>query len=415
MLGVRGVAIAAWLAEGAACRPQLQSSPEGSAAAVYTGLDDAEHYAGLLSRGVGDVSGDGFDDIAVNTNYGPEVFFGSAHPENASVSESDFEFHATRAWNTPVAVGPGDVNGDGYADLVISQGYSGAALLYGPLARGQLETGAEDIRFGEAEEVVSGVQRARDANADGLGDVWLINPSAAILVFGGSALDSVSLAEAGTQVIPPDGYSFGPLGAVGIGDIDGDGVEEQAFGEKRDLAHLQFSVGSIGEAPGTTAVADLPIQVLAASDGGYGEPVVSWGGDVNGDGYLDLTLETGNAHTLMGGSHPGWTSIDDAALNWMAPCGTSARGVGDSDGDGYDDTVISDCSVAWISYGAANPIATIAAESALEYPGEACSGGDAAGDVNGDGLADWLAMNPEQDVAGMDGAGATWLFLGERR
>jgi hypothetical protein len=151
--------------------------------------DLAAAWLGSAVAGAGDVNSDGYDDVLVgafqiDTAYcwlgGPSGLGASGTPLNADWSAGNGG-SGDRYFAYSVA-GAGDVNGDGYADVLIGApdeppvGNSGAAYLWlgGPSDLGSngttanadwTKTGAIDQNFGRA------VAPAGDVNGDGFGDV----------------------------------------------------------------------------------------------------------------------------------------------------------------------------------------------------------------------------------------------------
>ncbi len=168
----------------------------------------------------GDVNGDGFADIVIGANnFGTSggaayVYFGSASgisttPTTLSGSGQSFGY---------AVAGAGDINGDGFADVVVG-GYSGFS--------GGLQTQGFYVFLGGASGLSasptllfgpfgSALANAGDVNGDGFSDVivgasaTLINANGAAYVYLGSA---GGLAPTPTALAPPASvsgqYSFG--------------------------------------------------------------------------------------------------------------------------------------------------------------------------------------------------------------
>jgi len=235
-------------------------------------------------------------------------------------------------------------------------------------------------------------------------------------------------------------------------DADGDGVTS-CDGDCDDQApsiHPGASDGLIADrncdgvvdATGSLAQADTKILGLFESD--YAGVEVAAGGDLNGDGRMDFLvaapyedasgLGAGAVYVFLG--KPGWLAstvkLDDADYRFLGEAeadnaGTALAGVGDVDGDGRDDFVVGAryqaaggpyAGAAYLIYGSSlGPDTTQSlSEAGIKFVGErfhdnAGAAVSAAGDVDGDGLADLMVGAYRNDTQAED-AGAAYLFLG---
>jgi len=317
--------------------------------------------------------------------------------------------------------GAGDVNGDGYADVIV-----GAAGSHydGAYDNGEEEEGAAFVFLGSE----SGLQ----GNAPGDTGVWMAESNQA----------SAHL-----------GYSVS-----GAGDVNGDGYADVIVGapyynngEEEEGAAFVFlgsASGLQGNAPGDTGVWMAESNQVYA----YFGCSVSGAGDVNGDGYADVIVgadeydnreqDEGAAFMFLGsasglqGNAPGDTGVWMAESNQATDFysigidprfGRSVSGAGDVNGDGYADVIVgadgydngeSEGGAAFVFLGSASGLQGNApgdtgmwmAESNQVYAYFGCSV-SGAGDVNGDGYADVIVGAPEYDN-GETGEGAAFVFLG---
>jgi hypothetical protein len=326
----------------------------------------AGEWAGLSVAGAGDVNGDGFDDMIAGAPFGSagvpgagaaRVYFGGPVPDAVAdlvltgETADDFFGNAVAA--------AGDVNGDGYDDVVVgaylydlsvADADGGRAYVYfgGPVPDAVADltlTGeACDDRFGAS---VSG---AGDVNGDGYDDFLVgafnhdtggFEAGRAYLYLGGSLLDATAdLVVTGSTTYEYLGFAVG-----GAGDLNGDGFADFVVGAHHETGTHPGSafVYLGGVAP--DAVPDLTL-VGADQDDNFGFSVAG-AGDVNADGFDDLVVgapsagagSTGRVYVFHGGPVPDATP--DAALNDnVGPgFGSSVGGAGDLDGDGFDDVV----------------------------------------------------------------------------
>src|SRR5262249_41687202 len=83
---------------------------------------------GASVAGAGDIDGDGFADFIVGSRPGAHIYFGSAMPgpsdwsDGASSHRIDLTNPRSGGDYGRVVAGAGDVNGDGYADLLVGGG-----------------------------------------------------------------------------------------------------------------------------------------------------------------------------------------------------------------------------------------------------------------------------------------------------
>jgi hypothetical protein len=265
----------------------------------------------------GDVNGDGFVDLAVAAGSGPgtvTVYLGGpAGPGGTGTALSPG--NVTSGFGATMA-SAGDVNGDGYGDLLVGGVEHAQVFLGGPA--GIAKTAAFTLAGSGATGDASVVQGPADVNGDGMPDLY---------VGGALYLSSTAglAAEAGFD------NQFGSF----AGDVNGDG-----FG---DFASFQVFPGT---PEGIDNSAFLFIQA--------GEAVLGSAGDVNGDGYSDVisslsSIENfGDRQRVYFGA-PGacgntgcrpFEGIPIPGHDFMGGDLTAfLGGVGDVNGDGVDDLV----------------------------------------------------------------------------
>ncbi len=312
-------------------------------------LDGAESfdYSGISVSSAGDVNGDGFDDVIVgasnsgdpnsdlsNSSY---VVFGKASGFSATMDLSSldgsngFRLDGTLGDHAGRSVSnAGDVNGDGFDDLIIgAQGadpngnYSGSSYVVFGKATDlmsatmnlssldgnngfRLDGAATYDRSGES------VSSAGDVNGDGFDDVIVGAPGAgsasgsSYVVFGkASAFDAtLNLSSLdGSNGFRLDGEAAVDLSGISVGsarDVNGDGFGDLIIGAPDADPNGSYSGSSylvFGQATGFAAVMNLSNLDGTNGfrlDGGAVNDIsgssISSAGDVNGDGFDDLIV-----------------------------------------------------------------------------------------------------------------------------
>lgn len=210
----------------------------------------------------------------------------------------------------------------------------------------------------------------------------------------------------------------------GIGDINGDGYEDFAIGEPDWGDGMSFP-GRVwvyygGKEISTTAA----ITITGANYRGYFGEVISPAGDVNGDGFADFLIadsvypEYGyrKVALVLGGSDMEQMKIIEIKKGWGTNYfGASIAGIGDINGDSYDDFIVGEPGViksssqkettsnVYLYYGGAvvdtSRYLVIHKENVIYFGNQVAK----AGDVNRDGKPDFLVFSN----------GAQYLFTSE--
>jgi hypothetical protein len=351
------------------------------------------------------------------------------------------------AWRTEGAVAnghygtavasAGDVNGDGYSDLLVGspnrtndQGAAeaGRAELFLGGPDGLATTAAWRVDGTAGQHVGRSVASAGDVDGDGFDDVLVGAPGAAfpapiagrVWLYFGSAAGLASQPDRELVDIAQAGSLFG-ICARSAGDVNGDGFADIVVGatnrsgatENGGTAFLYLgSPAGPGSSPSWTAESDTQHAAFGLSLG--------TAGDVNGDGYDDVVVGayawaiwSGPFSTSFGrayvfhGSAAGLSPTPALVLTGGVAddYGYSVGAAGDVNGDGYDDVIIgaperaalfADQGAAMVHYGSAAGLSPTAAWTILGSNGTQLLGSSVAGagDVNGDGYADVIVGVP---------------------
>lgn len=365
---------------------------------------------------------------AADAPQSPITVTNPAFPEwRASAGQTNAQFSIS-------AASAGDVNGDGYSDIIIgapkftqSLIEEGAAFVYygsesGLSARPNWAAyGAESYAdFG------SSVASAGDVNRDGFDDVVVgsfsytfrsgeYNVGAAFVYLGsasGLASTPVWTAE-GPHPTSHFGYCV-----AGAGDVNGDGLPDLIVGAP-NFAEAGQAVGKAFVFHGSTqsfaAKADWTFNGELAG-ARFGQ-LVAAAGDVNGDGFADVIVATrdqtvngmeaaGKVYVFHGSGEglsrrPAWTF---EGIHALARLGVNCGTAGDVNGDGFSDVIVGAFGMsrgqeregaAYVFHGSPHGLGrpNWFVESNKSGAGLG-QGVGSAGDVNGDGFADVIIGAP---------------------
>ena len=350
--------------------------------------------SGFSVSNAGDVNRDGFDDFVIgafpNGSGRAYLVLGSAtlpstldlaSPGSSATVIEGINSEDSAGWSVG---GAGDINGDGFADLLIgalsgdgagnSTSNAGEAyVIFGKanmpttLALSSLGTNGTTL-FGEtfnhqAGNVVSG---AGDVNGDGCDDILVgtFGGDASYLVYGSPSMPTTinlgSLGAAGIRMFPGDDYALSSAG-----DVNGDGFDDILLGGpalSAGRSRVVFGGDSLPATLNLTTLGAAGFTLIGQDSEDYTGRGVSSAGDVNGDGFDDLLIgayladgagntksNSGQSYIVFGAaSFP--TSISLGSLGSAGVTifgvdvndysGFSVSGAGDTNGDGFDDILI---------------------------------------------------------------------------
>jgi len=417
----------------------LPSTTTGAASATWEFTVGAADTAVDSSWGTTlDVNGDGYADIVV----GDDLFAFHAGPVSVDLGSAAGIPGAPDAVLAPPAgsvvfgddvTSAGDVNGDGYADLLIGP------YVYLGSPTGVAATPSVTLGYPKGiEGVIPGITLgAGDLNGDGYADVLATGDIATdagvatgnVFLYFGSATGLAAQPAVTWPVVDVpknDGaidYRFGWT-CTDVGDVNGDGYDDVVVTVVSSAltpgAYASLYFGSAAGFP-TVPVSTL-VQFGEVPDGDFEIPEglgTVAAGDVNGDGNADVlffTIVLGDpdyerASLFLGGAG-GLGALPTTIVTLPDLGSNSSASAGDVNGDGYGDVVLgAEMSNGYLYLGNATglslaPATTLTGSITSEYGSVVAS----AGDVNGDGYADVVVGAPNGGVAG--DAGSAYVYLG---
>ncbi len=420
------------------------------AATGFSGSAVGGRFGYVVAAG-GDLDGDGRADALVSQPVGtgeePGTLYGLIGPDLAS--DEGWTSQSVTDGLGYDAAGIGDVNSDGYGDVLVTLAVSGTervAVLLGPPS-GWEATGGDFPLIYHSYCAVAGGQ---DASEDGIPDLLIGSPYYVTTDTPGGAVLLYAGAESGgnlTNLAILAGETTGDVAgsAVAMGQLDADGVADFVIGAPGESS-VGLGAGAAFVVPGPVGGTIGLDDVLSGKWTGEtaadlaGQEVAS-GFDMNKDGLDDLIVGApgydevavggGAAYVLLGpatgtgGLEAGQAQVLGAD-EWDY-VGFSVSGAGDVDGDGFgdvlvgaigDDTGGEDAGAAFLFYGPLTGALTLAEAGATlvgAAPGDHAGWSVAGpGDIDRDGFDDVLVGAPDVDGEEEDDVGAAYLFLGGR-
>ena len=328
----------------AATNPVDLATLDGTTGFRLDGIDASDNSGRSVSS-AGDVNGDGFDDLII-----------AADGANSSAGESYVVFGKSGGFAAAVDLSTLDGTTGFRLDGIDSGDRSGRSV-----------SSAGDVNGDGFDDLIIGAYEADSGSDSSAGESYV--------VFGksGGFASAVDLATLnGTTGFRLDGIDSGDYSGVSVssaGDLNGDGFDDLIIGAYEADSSAGESYVVFGKSAGFASAVDLAtldgttgFRLDGIDSGDRSGVSVSSAGDLNGDGFDDLIIgaytanpgsdsSAGESYVVFGKSAGFASAVDLATLDGTTGfrldgidsgdySGVSVSSAGDLNGDGFDDLII---------------------------------------------------------------------------
>jgi Ca2+-binding RTX toxin-like protein len=430
------------------------ASLNGTNGFTLIGIDGYDQ-SGFSVSSAGDVDGDGIDDLIVGAP-------GAASPGADPPEGESYVVFGQKSWTSSLDIGnlgtngvrligeaessqsvssAGDVNGDGFADLIVGEQVYGETISVP-------EAGQTYVVFGKTRADWMGTPSLELAMLDGENGFRLL----------GIERDLSGYSVSSARDVDGDGFTDLIVGTGRVEDAGG-GESYVVFG-KADWAGTQPLELATLTQDGSDGFRLIGIDEYDRS--GFS---VSSAGDVNGDGFADLIVGAPDAESIGGAYHnegesyvvfgkADWAETQPLELETLTQngsdgfrlvgidegdrSGSSVSAAGDVNGDGFDDLIVGapdtesqgegeDEGESYLVFGKAKEdwvgvssidLSSLDGENGFRLTGNnkgdrSGSSVSSAGDVNGDGFADLIVGAPDaKGPGGAESEGESYVVFG---
>jgi FG-GAP repeat len=395
-----------------ACLTSVATADQIGADLILTG-NSAGARLGFDVSGIGDINSDSLPDFVIGLRGSIQAYvISGATADTILILGGVNDASSLRL----LVSSAGDIDGDGIADIVLGVGGRStpfqcweapiAAVFSGSTGAGQYEfTGWPACRLFPLSAAGIG-----DFDSDGFDDILVGFPASSpsgtteqgiAYVFSGQTGDTLATLLGENDF--PIANNFGES-VASAGDYNADGFQDFVIGAPQNSVG-QFSAGRAYVFSGKS-LDTLAVFTGTIPNGNLGD-FVAGGGDVNNDGFSDVLI-AGEAKVFV------YSGKDNSPLYTFSQAGIP-KNAGDVNADGYDDILIGqglgrervlvysgiNGSLYSVTYG----------EAGRNQFGFSLDG---LGDINGDGFDDYIVGAPFNDAGGID-AGRAYVFYGGRQ